>query len=57
MSMRLDFDTRKLQNYIKCKDIYIFEDAIITFFAILSEIWDLDNPHCINLEYKLVIMV
>ena len=34
-----------------------FEGAKITFYAILSEIWDLDDPYCINLEYKLVIIV
>ena len=34
-----------------------FEGAKITFYAILSEIWDLDDPYCINLEYKLVMIV
>ena len=33
-----------------------FEEAKIRFNAILSEIWDLDDPYCINLEYKLVMI-
>ena len=34
-----------------------FGGAKITFYTILSEIWDLDDPYCINLEYKLVMIV
>ena len=34
-----------------------FEGAKITFYTILSEIWYLDDPYCINLEYKLVKIV
>ena len=29
---------------------FIFEEVKITFYAILSEIWDLDCPCCTNLE-------
>ena len=35
----------------------IFEGVKITFYAILSEIWDLDSLYCTNLEYKLVMIV
>ena len=34
-----------------------FEGAKIMFYTILSEIWDLDDPYCINLECKLVMIV
>ena len=34
-----------------------FEGAKIKFYTIISEIWDLDNPYCINLDYKLVMIV
>ena len=26
-------------------------------YAIFSEIWDLGGPYCINLEYKLVLLI
>ena len=32
------------------------EEVKITFYAILSEIWDLYVPYCTNLGYKLVVM-
>ena len=35
----------------------IFKGFKIMFYAILSEIWDLDGPYCTNLGYKFVVMV
>ena len=32
--------------------ILIFEGVKITFYPILSEILDLEDPCCINIEYK-----
>ena len=55
--IRLKFDTRKLQNYAKCREIDLHAGVKIKFHAILSEIWDLDGPYLTNLEYKLVKIV
>ena len=33
------------------------KSCFMLFYAILSEIWDLDGPYCTNLGYKLVVMV
>ena len=121
MSIRFNFDTRKVQKYVKCKEIdlwggqnhilcyfirnmglrrpilhqsrvqisydgfckqlewfscqksliltpgrckntsnsrkLIFEGVKITFYVILTVIWDLDSIYCTNLEYKSVMIV
>ena len=56
MSKMLDLFTMKAQKYIKFNEI---DDSgvKITFFAILSQIWNLDSLYCTNLEYKSVMIV
>ena len=56
-SKKLDIGTKKLQKYTKNAGKLTLVEVKITFYAILSEIWDLDVPYCTNLGYKLVVMV
>ena len=53
--IRFEFDTRKLQKYIK-GNIPIFDPLKVRFHAILSEIWE-DGSYYTNLEYKPIIRV
>ena len=55
MSIRFDYVTRKLKKTSNARKL-IFKGFKIMFYAILSEMWDLDGQYCTNLGYKLVVM-
>ena len=48
MSIRLVFDTRKLQKYIIMQDIRALK-GLNRVYANFSEIWDLNGPYCSNI--------